>query len=120
MKISILGFLIIAGNIFASETKIDTLTLRPIPVRTDKWIAKDKADHFMASAFLAGAGYTFASQELYKNHPQSQRLAFGFSISAGVLKELYDVHRGGPFSLKDLVADLAGTTVGLYLISIGR
>jgi len=86
--------------------KSDTVkSLKP----ADKWLAKDKADHFFVSAFLTGFGYYAAKKELHRTEPASQNLAFGFSFSLGVMKEIYDgTSKKGTPSWKDLLADVLG------------
>jgi len=86
--------------------KSDTAkSLKPV----DKWLAKDKADHFFVSAFLTGFGYYAAKKELHRSEPASQNLAFGFSFSLGVMKEIYDgTSKKGTPSWKDLLADVLG------------
>ena len=100
----------------------DTLPA-PLPVRRsrgDLWLAKDKADHLVVSAFLVGLGYYAARKEFHLSEPGSTNLGAGFSLSLGLLKEVRDQgRRGGFFSLKDLAADLAGIGLGYLLCSAG-
>ncbi|OPZ81428.1 MAG: lipoprotein [bacterium ADurb.Bin431] len=100
----------------------DTLPA-PLPIRRprgDLWLAKDKADHLVVSAFLVGLGYYAARKEFHLSEPGSTNLGAGFSLSLGLLKEVRDQgRRGGFFSLKDLAADLAGIGLGYLLCSAG-
>jgi len=87
----------------------------------DRWFAKDKADHFLVSAFLTGCGYYAARQEEHRSHADGIRMAVGFSLSLGVVKELYDGLSGrGQASWKDLIADVAGTGCGYAICVAGR
>lgn len=96
----------------------DTLVKSDTPSVTDKWFAPDKAHHLMASAFLTGFGYYSAKQELNQSQYASQQIAVGFSLSLGLAKEAYDKYgRGGHASVKDIVADLVGITLGIVLIN---
>ncbi len=86
---------------------------------TDHWFARDKVHHFAASAFLTGFGYYAAKNELNYSSTSSKNFSVGFSISFGILKEIYDgtIKKSAP-SYKDLVADIAGTGVGLLIITV--
>ncbi len=100
----------------------DTMTASPPlrPSRPDLWLAKDKADHLVVSAFLVGFGYYAARKELHLSDPGSRNMGVGLSLSLGLLKEVRDQRRrGGFFSLKDLGADLAGIGLGYLLCSAG-
>ena len=118
-KIFFLYIIFIASLAFCQNSP-DSLTVHYKPSGQDLWFAKDKADHFLSSAFLSGFGYYVATQELNTNNQQAEQIALSFSLSTGVLKEFYDLQRGGKFSWKDIVADIAGASLGLYLITIGR
>lgn len=37
-------------------------------------------------------------------------------ITAGIVKELWDKHRGGKFDMYDLGADLLGTITGVWIV----
>ncbi|MBN2410363.1 VanZ family protein [candidate division KSB1 bacterium] len=85
---------------------------------TDRWFARDKVHHFAASAFLTGFGYYTAKNELKFSSTSSKNFSIGFSISFGILKEIYDgtIKKSAP-SYKDLAADIAGTGVGLLILT---
>lgn len=103
-----------AAQTRADSSKIAAMRIPP----ADKWLAKDKADHFATSAFLVGFGYYAARKELHRSDPASKNLAMGFSFSLGIMKEVYDkTSRKGSPSLKDLAADLLGIGVGYLLTS---
>lgn len=85
---------------------------------SNKWLAKDKADHFFVSAFLTGFGYYAAKKELHRSDPASQNLAFGFSFSLGMMKEVYDgTSKKGTPSWKDLLADVLGIAMAGLIIN---
>ncbi|HZI89477.1 MAG TPA: hypothetical protein VFD83_03390 [Candidatus Polarisedimenticolia bacterium] len=76
------------------------------------WLAADKELHFAGSLAIAAS---------LRVKGQRQGAALGFTVGAGVLKEIYDVAlkprrmgRGG--SWKDLAADLAGALAGVALV----
>lgn len=81
---------------------------------SDRWWAVDKYRHFIAAAFITGVGYNIARVE--GTLPRSQAIWLGttFSLSLGLVKEIRDRFQpGNRFSWKDLLADLAGITLGV-------
>jgi len=86
---------------------------------TDRWLARDKAAHFAASAFLSAFGYYVARREReWRNRPSQQfGLVFGFAF--GIAKEVRDARcPRGTASWKDLAADLLGCVVGTALVAV--
>ncbi len=101
-----------------TSTQLDSLYLSS-PVIVDRWFGPDKADHFLTSTVLTGLGYYAARKELNLSSSASQQSAVVFSLSLGSLKEIYDGLSGtGTASWKDLIADIAGTGLGLIIISV--
>lgn len=83
----------------------------------DRWLAKDKADHLIVSAFLAGAGYYLAREEMGQSRDSAANLAVAFSLTAGLGKEIRDeLRRSGGASFKDLAADAAGVILGVLML----
>ena len=85
--------------------------------KTDRWLAIDKLQHFSYSCLISlGCQYIFVNK-YKKSETNSLPLSSGLSFSAGLLKELND-NRGekGYFSIKDMVANLAGITVAAIII----
>jgi putative lipoprotein len=83
---------------------------------SDRWLAWDKVEHFGVSAYLSAVSYKIY-HDFYHNHKESS-LYFSFSLtfSLGLGKEVYDEKRpNGKFSYKDLVADILGIGVGLWI-----
>ena len=86
------------------------------PAFTDKLTTPDKAQHFMGSLISTVLFYKIFQDPLKMNKSNSKYLAVGITMGLGVSKEIYDSSRSeGAFSWKDLLADLAGITVGLIL-----
>ena len=85
--------------------------------RPDKWLAIDKLQHFSYSCLISlGCQYVLVNK--YNNgEKDALPLSSTLSFSAGLLKELND-NRGknGYFSMKDMVANLAGITVAAIII----
>jgi len=104
------------------QTRPDSLQ-QPLTTRSgrDLWLAKDKADHLICSAFLTGLGYYISRQEMNRSHAAALNLGLGFSFSLGIAKEVYDrTGQHGRLSWKDLAADLLGCAAGWALISAGH
>ncbi|EXU73643.1 lipoprotein [Erwinia mallotivora] len=86
----------------------------------DSWTGKDKAQHFISSAFISAAGNAFGQKQ---NWSSSQSSSFGlmFSVSFGAAKELYDSRAGGTgWSWKDFAWDVAGAATGYALWNVSR
>jgi len=85
---------------------------------SDSWFGRDKVHHFLTSALLSGVGYYFLREEQSYSNKFSQQGGFGFSISLGLAKEIRDgLKPQNAFSVKDLVADILGTLVGIAIVS---
>ncbi|MGB2697586.1 MAG: hypothetical protein WBD28_06985 [Candidatus Zixiibacteriota bacterium] len=84
----------------------------------DKWWGKDKAKHFLVSAFLAGTCYRIYHNQLHNKKEHSLYLSTGFTLSLGLGKEIYDDARPQKkFSYKDLIYDIMGIGVGLLIVT---
>ncbi|MEZ4416840.1 MAG: hypothetical protein R3E10_13910 [Gemmatimonadota bacterium] len=81
----------------------------------DAWLAKDKAEHFAASAIIAAGTYAFAIPLWECKQPRAL-LATGVSLSAGLLKEWSDSRGRGQASWKDLAWDVLGVAAGVGLL----
>ncbi len=85
---------------------------------SDPWFSRDKVHHFLTSAFLSGAGYYFLYEEQARSNSFAKNGGFGFSISLGLAKEVRDGFKPqNAFSVKDLMADILGTLVGIAMVS---
>ena len=85
---------------------------------SDSWFSRDKAHHFLTSAFLTTAGYYYSREQKNFSNFKSQQDGIYFSLSLGIIKEIRDgLKKNNSFSWKDLVADILGTAVGLALVS---
>lgn len=84
----------------------------------DRWFARDKAQHFVASFLMAGAAGYSVNHRWNRGRSQGVQWGFGAALSGGILKEIKDLrHPGARASLKDLAADLAGAAAGALLLS---
>lgn len=85
---------------------------------SDSWFSRDKAHHFLTSAFLTTAGYYYFREQSHFSNFKSRQGAVCFSLSLGLFKEIRDgMKKTNDFSWKDLVADILGTAVGLAIVS---
>lgn len=82
----------------------------------DKWLAWDKVEHFGVSTYLSAISYKIY-HDFYHNHKESSLyFSGGLTFSLGLGKEVYDEKRpNGKFSYKDLIADILGIGVGLWI-----
>jgi putative lipoprotein len=86
----------------------------------DARTGRDKAQHFLSSAFLSAAGNAYGQQQ---NWREGHSGGFGvmFSLSLGAAKELYDSREGGSgWSWKDFSWDIAGAATGYALWNLGQ
>jgi len=79
---------------------------------------KDKADHFVSSAFLTGLCFYIAREEYRNSREFSIGISLGVSSMVGISKEIYDkVSKKGTPSWRDLFADGIGIAVGILFIA---
>ena len=83
---------------------------------SDRWLAWDKVEHFGVSAYLSAISYKIY-HDFYHNHKESSLyFSCGLTFGLGLGKEVYDEKRpDGRFSYKDLVADILGIGLGLWI-----
>jgi uncharacterized protein YfiM (DUF2279 family) len=90
--------------------KADTLKL------CDRWLAWDKVEHFGISAYLSAISYKIYHDFYHNRKEASLYFSSGLTFSLGLGKEVYDEKRpNGKFSYRDLVADVLGIGVGLWI-----
>ena len=85
--------------------------------RSDRWLAIDKLQHFSYSCLISlGCQYVLVNK-FNNGEKNALPLSSSLSFSAGLLNELND-NRGknGYFSMKDMVANIAGITVAAIII----
>lgn len=84
----------------------------------DPWLGKDKADHFMVSAFIAGTCYYWGRVDLRHSHTTAVIFSLSSTAGIGLAKEIYDgLSKRGTPSWKDLFADFLGIGVGILILS---
>ncbi|MDD5766884.1 MAG: DUF2279 domain-containing protein [Candidatus Marinimicrobia bacterium] len=94
---------------------------RPILVPTnsrDPWFGLDKLKHFTSSIYMTTTAYYIQSRMLDKSRSASKDASMMITLTLGLSKEFADTRKkGGFFSWKDVLFNLAGTAVGLVFIS---
>lgn len=79
----------------------------PTPRAPDAWISRDKAQHFLMSAFVQSLAYG-SLRGTGVSHGSALAGASGITAAVGVGKELRDLRVKGEFSVRDLTWDAAG------------
>lgn len=90
----------------------DRMAVAAVP--DDRWIAEDKLRHFALSFAATQMGY--GGTRFALEPEPAVLLAAAGALGLGIGKEVRDVRRGGPFSLKDLAWDAAGVALGVLLV----
>ena len=86
----------------------------------DSWTGRDKAQHFISSAFLTAAGNAYGEHQHW-SEGRSATFGLMFAIGLGAGKELYDSRQGGTgWSWKDFAWDIAGAGAGYSLWNLTR
>ncbi|MBD3233775.1 MAG: hypothetical protein GF315_08640 [candidate division Zixibacteria bacterium] len=82
----------------------------------DQWFGKDKLKHAGASAFYTIFSYKLLHHHFDMSKNDSGRLSVGFTLTLGLTKEYYDSkHPEETSSFKDIIADIAGIALGIYI-----
>ena len=85
----------------------------------DSWFGKDKADHLLVSGFLTAMSFYVFKEEQNYSKTKSLNLSIASAFSIGVLKEIRDgLLTNRAASVKDLVADILGIGIGVFLFNI--
>jgi putative lipoprotein len=83
---------------------------------SDKWMGWDKAEHIGVSAFFSGVFYSIFRDFYNNNRESSLYFSATLTFSLGLGKEFYDKRTPQKkFSYKDLVADILGIGLGLWI-----
>ncbi len=86
--------------------------------KTDAFFAPDKGKHFMASLYSTVFIAKLSEKTVSIDKDKARSFAVCITLGLGVAKEFADKHKtGGFFSWKDLLADLAGISVGLIILN---
>ncbi|GAB4366822.1 MAG: hypothetical protein Kow0042_07000 [Calditrichia bacterium] len=103
--------------IMKSKFSIDTDTTVNRKI-SSPLVKPDKIQHFTMSLISTVLFYKLSETELKINPGPSKQIAAGLTFGLGIAKEIRDsTRRNNYFSLKDLLANLAGIGVGMILIN---
>jgi uncharacterized protein YfiM (DUF2279 family) len=81
----------------------------------DAWLGADKFQHFGMSFAITAYGFG-AARTAGLDTGAALRVALPVAAAAGVGKEIHDRGRGGPFSVRDLVADALGIAAAWLIL----
>lgn len=84
----------------------------------DSWIGRDKAKHFLMSAFVHSV--TWSATRAVAGRQPAHVAAAGAVAVTGILKEWADRRAGGAFSTRDLVWNAAGAVASASLLNGAR
>ena len=85
------------------------------PSERDPWLGRDKLFHFAASALIQGAAHAVLRAN-GRDYGVASRGAALATLTAGVGKELWDLHRKNDFSFRDLAWDGIGGASGAIVV----
>jgi len=90
-----------------------------VPVNSrDPWFGPDKLKHFTSSIYLTTTAYYVQSRMLDKSRSASKDASAMMTLTLGFSKEIVDTRKkGGFFSWKDVLFNVAGTAVALVFIN---
>ncbi len=88
-------------------------------IRYDPWLGFDKVQHFTVSCLWTLSTQYLLETKLDYSSSQALPLSLGSALLAGIGKEVYDRSKEkGFFSRRDLVADMLGIALGVFLIQL--
>ncbi len=88
-------------------------------IRVDSWFGDDKIRHLAGSMILTTFSAQVARQRFNVSQKNAVLIGAGFSFSLGLAKETLDQTKpDNIFSWKDLIADIAGITLGVLLLNL--
>ncbi len=78
----------------------------------DKWFGKDKMKHLSVSILASTLAY-FATKETTGSDSGAMTAGITFPVGLGMYKEFDDSSKGGKWSYKDFIWDLAGVSIAV-------
>jgi uncharacterized protein YfiM (DUF2279 family) len=104
-----------SGLHYISIVTIAALAGAPANVRADdRWFARDKAEHFGATAALGAGGYALAATAAERERWRVVG-GIGTGIGAAAAKELWDRSHAGDPSWRDFAWGAVGTATGVTI-----
>lgn len=123
---SILIFLICPAAAQHANDSLDVRTmadynlpeLKPAELN-DPWLGADKARHFAGSLISTVFLGKLSQEQFGYTAPQGKVFGAGITFALGLGKEINDSRNpGNIFSVKDLVADIAGIAAGILILGV--
>jgi putative lipoprotein len=107
------------SKIFATILIVIFLTPLLRAENKDRWFARDKYEHFVLSTFYSAGTTLIAHRHFDLSKSKAPVVGFGFSISIGAAKEVFDAtsHKGTASS-KDFIWDIAGALAGALVVGL--
>jgi uncharacterized protein YfiM (DUF2279 family) len=96
-----------------------TLLSAPADLPPFPWFGEDKLKHFFAS-FVVSSLSASGARAAGLDHWESLSVGAGVGAVSGVIKEIQDSRRGGPFSGYDLIWDAAGIGSAVLILDAGH
>ena len=97
--------------------QLEAQLIQKKPQIMTRMLAMDKLKHFSFSLYTTTTGYYIMNRMLDTKYKDAYLFSAGFSIMLGLGKEGYDLKSGqGTFSFYDIIADVAGTALGILII----
>ena len=85
----------------------------PAAAERDDWLGEDKLKHFAMSYMITATSFGVARTMADRDASMTAGIALG--AAAGILKEIYDKRDKRRISVRDLMWDAAGITVGALI-----
>lgn len=105
---------LLAGYSSDSDTSAPVFKLPAM--KTDQWFSRDKAQHLIANFYLTGVTKLTLQKIAHSSGKKSLRNSVLITLSISVFKEYHDSRsENNYFSVKDLVADLAGLVIAILV-----
>ncbi len=125
-KVITIGFLLIVMALSLNAQSSDKVVIN-LGYKTDSlsakggniWWAQDKGRHLVGSLISTVFIGKFSQEMLDKNIGDSKMWGAGITFSLGLAKEILDSQKkGNRFSVEDLIADIAGITIGILILGV--
>jgi uncharacterized protein YfiM (DUF2279 family) len=101
------------GFVKEGISRPDAISKKP----ADNWWAQDKGRHLIGSMITTIFIGKVTQQTLNYTKEKSQLIGGGITLTLGIVKEISDSRNPqNRFSVKDILADVAGITLGILLL----
>jgi hypothetical protein len=79
-------------------------------------LREDKQLHLGATYVISSTTTALVYNKI-KNKKKARWIGFGVGVTVGIAKEIYDIEHGNP-ETGDLIADIIGSALGSFVITI--